>query len=345
MTPPETPSTPKEPVLKTAGPQQTATPRLLPRPRPAASAIAMAALAGLVACMPASGPSPVAPTAQTQPALLPGSQLAETPASTLARVHYARVQSQLLSQGLLRTDGGGNDTPFTDRMLAENFIRVALFDEYTRTAGGPVQRTTASRIRKWQAPVRVGLRFGPSVTADRRAADTARVGSFLQRLSRLTGHPIALNDSAPNFYIHIVTEDERRALGPQIRGALPGLSASEVAAITDMPRSTYCLVYAMSENDGATYSRAFAVIRAEHPDLLRLSCLHEEITQGLGLANDSPTARPSIFNDDEEFALLTRQDELMLKMLYSPALRPGMTEPEARPIVESLAASLVGGDS
>ena len=42
MTPPETPSTPKEPVLKTAGPQQTATPRLLPRPRPAASAIAMA---------------------------------------------------------------------------------------------------------------------------------------------------------------------------------------------------------------------------------------------------------------------------------------------------------------
>jgi hypothetical protein len=44
------------------------------------------------------------------------------------------------------------------------------------------------------------------------------------------------------------------------------------------------------------------VIRAEHPDLLRLSCLHEEIAQGLGLPNDSPRARPSIFNDDEEFA-------------------------------------------
>ena len=92
-------------------------------------------------------------------------------------------------------------------------------------------------------------------------------------------------------------------------------------------------------------AETFAVIRAEHPDLLRLSCIHEEIAQGLGLANDSPTARPSIFNDDEEFALLTRQDELMLKMLYNPALRPGMTEAEARPIVESLAASLVGGDS
>ena len=78
---------------------------------------------------------------------------------------------------------------------------------------------------------------------------------------------------------------------------------------------------------------------------MRLSCIHEEIAQGLGLANDSPTARPSIFNDDEEFALLTTQDELMLKILYNPALRPGMTESEARPIVESLAARLLGGDS
>lgn len=279
------------------------------------------------------------------PASLTPMPQVETPASALARAHYARVQAQLLSQGLLRTDSGGPDTPFTDRMLAENFIRIALYDEYTRTASGPVQRMTESRLRRWEAPVRVALRFGPSIAPDRRAADTARVASFLQRLSRISGHPIALNDSNPNFFIHMVTEDERRTLGPQIRAALPGLSPSEVNAITDMPRSTYCLVYAMSAPDGATYTRAFAVIRAEHPDLLRLSCLHEEITQGLGLANDSPTARPSIFNDDEEFALLTRQDELMLRMLYDPALRPGMTEAEARPIVESLATRLLGGQS
>jgi hypothetical protein len=307
--------------------------------------LAALALAGLTACTPTTVPTRAVPTA-TQPAVsAPASPTAETPASTAARQHYTRVQAQLLSQGLLRTDGGGRDTPFTDRMLAENFIRIALYDEYARTSAGPVQRMTTSRIRKWQAPVRVGLRFGASTAPDRRAADTARIASFLQRLSRVTGHPIGLDDRAPNFFIHIVSEDERRALGPQVRAALPGLSGSEVAAITDMPRSTYCLVYAMSAGDGATYTRAFAVIRAEHPDLLRLSCLHEEIAQGLGLANDSPTARPSIFNDDEEFAFLTRQDELMLRMLYNPALRPGMTEAQARPIVESLAARLVGGES
>jgi hypothetical protein len=73
--------------------------------------------------------------------------------------------------------------------------------------------------------------------------------------------------------------------------------------------------------------------------------MHEEIAQALGLANDSPRARPSIFNDDEEFALLTGQDELMLRMLYSPELQAGMTEAEARPIIQTLARRLVGGDS
>lgn len=301
-------------------------------------------LAGLVACSPALPPPGAGQRPEQRPAMAPA-PVAETPVSLAARAHYARVQSLLLSQGLLRTDGGGPDTPYTDRMLAENFIRIALYDEYARTSGGPVQRTTVSRIRKWQAPVRVGLFFGASVPPDRRAADTARIGSFLARLSRLTNHPIALSDSNPNFFIQIVSEDERQSLGPQIRAALPGLSPAEIAGITQMPRSTYCLVYAMSEGTGATYTRAFAVIRSEHPDLLRLSCIHEEITQGLGLANDSPSARPSIFNDDEEFALLTKQDELMLRILYNPALAPGMTEDDARPIVESLAARLVGGES
>jgi hypothetical protein len=72
------------------------------------------------------------------------------------------------------------------------------------------------------------------------------------------------------------------------------------------------------------------VIRAEHPDLLRLSCLHEEIDPGPWPAERFPARRPSIFNDDEEFALLTTQDELMLKILYDPALRPGMTLPQPR---------------
>jgi hypothetical protein len=90
------------------------------------------------------------------------------------------------------------------------------------------------------------------------------------------------------------------------------------------------------------YRKAVAVIRGEHPDLLRQSCLHEEISQGLGLANDSPRARPSIFNDDEEFAFLTPHDELLLRILYDDRLTPGMSPDVARHISAQIAAELLG---
>lgn len=67
--------------------------------------------------------------------------------------------------------------------------------------------------------------------------------------------------------------------------------------------------------------------------------------RGLGLGNDSPQARPSIFNDDDEFALLTTHDEMLLKLLYDPRVKPGMDADEVRPIVAARAAELLGGPS
>jgi Protein of unknown function (DUF2927) len=283
---------------------------------------------------------PVAPP-PLPPVVVPAPPTAK---SAAAMAYFTQIQQALLTQGMLRSDGG-DDIPVTDRMLAENFMRIALRDEYRRSGGGFVRQETESNLRRWEIPVRVGIRFGASVSPDRQATDRARIASFVARLSKVTGHPISVDERAPNFFIHVVSEDEREALGPAIRATLPGLGAAEVAGITNMPRTTYCLVYALADGNTGSYTRAFAVIRSEHPDLLRLSCLHEELTQGLGLPNDSPRARPSIFNDDEEFALLTDHDELLLRILYSPDLRPGMTPEEARPIVFSLARRLLGGES
>lgn len=306
-------------------------------------AFAALSLLGLAGCDLLKSPPTGLPNAPTltapAPATPPSAQ------SEALRAYYARVQTGLLSQGLLRTDGGKRDAPFTDRILAQNFIRIAAFDEYASTANGPIQSETASTIRRWNGPVRIGLRFGASVTPAMRAADTARVSALVAQLARATRHPIRLDNANPNFIVNIVNEDERQQIGPAASAALPGLTGPDLAGITNMPRSTYCLVYAQSATTSSTYTRAFAVIRAEHPDLLRLSCLHEEIAQGLGLANDSPQARPSIFNDNEEFALLTPQDELMLRILYDPRLTPGMTADQARPIVQTLATQFTGGES
>jgi hypothetical protein len=304
---------------------------------------ALVAALALAACQ-STAPGPMAQP-RPRPAAPAPDAVPESPESAATRAYYAQVQQALLSQGLLRTDGGGIDTPVTDRMLANNFLRIAMYEEYDRTLGGTVASTAPMKLTRWQGPVRVGLRFGASVSADKRATDTARIGSYLARLSGLTGLPIRLADANPNFIIQIASVDERRNLGPALQAALPELTATQVSGVTNLDRSTYCLVWTQSDAASNVYERAFVFIPSEHPDLMRLACIHEEIAQGLGLPNDSPAARPTIFNDDEEFAVLTRQDELMLRMLYSPQLRTGMTEAEARPIVETLATRLLGGES
>ncbi len=299
-----------------------------------------AALAVLTACAELPGADRPLPQRPITPTPAPPS--AE---SVALRAYYGRVERDLVSQGLLRQDGDGADTPFTARMLAENFIRIALYDEYVAQGGRLVQTTAESRLRRWERPIRMRLIFGESVPEARQAADRENVINYTRRLSRVTRLPIRLTEQNSNFELLILNEDERRASGPLLRSLVPNVSDAAVRTVTDMPRSTFCLVFAFSEGASASYTRAVAVIRAEHPELLRLSCIHEELAQALGLANDSPSARPSIFNDDEEFGLLTRHDELLLRILYDRRLRPGMTEAEARPIVETIAAELVGGES
>ena len=61
----------------------------------------------------------------------------------------------------------------------------------------------------------------------------------------------------------------------------------------------------------------------------------------MGLPNDDETVRPSLFNDDEEFALMTLHDELLLRILYDDRLEPGMSPEESMPIVRQIARELL----
>jgi len=304
------------------------------------SALAAVSLAGCqMVAVPQGGGTPES----VRPELRPPQPSAQSHA--LAR-HYAEVEADLIGRELLRTDGGAEDVPFTTRMLAEDFIRIALYDEYVPRSGQLIARETESRLRRWEQPIRMGLVFGETIPDARRRKDRAEVVEYTRRLSSLTGVPIRLTPAEQaNFLVLILNEDERRAFGPELRRLVPGIDTTGVQTVTHVPRSTFCLVLAFSQGQSSTYSRAVALIRGEHPERLRQSCFHEELAQGMGLANDSPAARPSIFNDDEEFALLTPHDELLLRILYDRRLSPGMTADEARPIVYGIAEEVMGGGS
>ncbi|WP_297771094.1 DUF2927 domain-containing protein [uncultured Roseovarius sp.] len=302
------------------------------------------ALLAVAACdMPAPPQSSSRPEARPS---RPQSGAAPVPSANseaLAR-YYARVERDLLSRGLLRRDGGGPDTPYTDTDLMRNFERIAFYDEYQQGAGFRPSSGRAGGLRKWQGPVRVGVEFGSSVPEQQRAKDRRLVADYAARLAQVTRHPITSVSTNPNFHVLFMGEDDRATALARIRQIVPEVGPNTLAIFRDMPRSIHCLVVAFSgRGEDHTYRRAIALIRAEHPALMRESCVHEEVAQGLGLADDSPAARPSIFNDDDEFALLTTHDEDLLRLLYSPDLKPGMTPDEARPILRRLLDERAGG--
>lgn len=308
------------------------------RAGPALSALLLPAL--LAAC------SGGAPHLQPAPGAAPAASVAPPSAETLAgRADYQKVEANYLAQDRMREDGGGPDAPFSTRNLVDNFLAIAFYDEFGERDGQLVAGGAENRLHRWQGPVRVGVTFGATVPPDQRAADRAAIAGYVRHLSKVSGLPMWMNDRNPNHTVLILNPEERRAAGPLIRAAAPETSAAAIRSVEEMRPDIYCTAFTFTPGPGAVIDRAVSVIRGELTPRLRMLCIHEELAQSLGLINDSPRARPSIFNDDEEFALLTKQDELMLKMLYDPRLKPGMTLAEARPVVETIAAELMGGES
>ena len=300
------------------------------------AALAIVLCLGLAAC--ADWPGTLPPAASEPPPKRAEALPPRTAESFEIERFYTRVQDGLLARDLLRIDGGGPDVPFDARRLADTFITLALTEEFTLVGGRLLRRETPSVLHRWSAPVRIETVTGPSVARDRADTDRAAVAAYADRLARATGHPIRATDGPGNFRVLILNDQELRRAGPMIRAHIPEVTVAETAYVENMPRETYCVVIASDPADDGVYARAVAVIRAELPDRLRTSCIHEEIAQGLGLNNDSRSARPSIFNDDDEFGRLTTMDEHLLGMLYDPRLAPGQSAAETAPLIRILAA-------
>lgn len=269
----------------------------------------------------------------------------ETGESRELRAYYARVEEGHRTRGLLRADGGGPDVPYDADRLARTFTAVAFAREFSDIGSALIRVESASMLHRWAGPVRFEPIFGASVSDDQRAEDSAAIRRFADRLGRVTGHPVSFTDRGGNFRVLVLSEEERQVSGPLLRRLIPGLRAQEIDIIQNLDRESYCVVVAADPKNDGVLTQAVAVIRAELPPMLRLSCIHEELAQGLGLANDSPSARPSIFNDDDEFGRLTSMDEDMLGMLYDPRLQPGMDAATAAPVVRMLAEARRGAGS
>jgi len=66
------------------------------------------------------------------------------------------------------------------------------------------------------------------------------------------------------------------------------------------------------------------------------SCLLEELTQSLGLPNDSDALRPSIFSDRDRLYDLGPQDRVLLYALYHPRMKAGLPREEALEVAREI---------
>lgn len=248
---------------------------------------------------------------------------------------YLRYSEFVTADGGLRTDAAPTDAPYSNAALAMNFEKIALNREYRRDGAQLVQERTPSRISRWDGPLRYKI-IGDGATA----ADHAAYAALAGRLTALTGLDIREDRETPNVSVLILNAKERSAFVRQI--AADGEAERLPLVIEWAEKITYPCIGQIGYRDADTgrITGALIFIKAELQGVFRQSCIHEELSQAMGLMNDDDTVRPSIFNDDQEFALLTEHDEYLLRILYDPRLRTGMDAADARLLVPEIIEDL-----
>lgn len=265
----------------------------------------------------------------------PGDALARAtgPTPQLARA-YAILERNWRAQGLMRTDRGPRYS--SAAILARNFADIALRDEYDITTSQWTPQGRESVLKRWDQPIRWALHGDPEGATQLRAEIT----TYTAELSGLSGVPIR-ESAQPNLTIFVLSETELRAAAPLFLRTAPALGRRTAQTLAAMDPSIFCATIAMTPPGRATYDQALVILRAELPVHSRSACIQEELAQTMGLANDSPDARHSIFNDDERYATLTWHDRALLRMLYDPRLRPGITRAQIAPLLPGIAADQI----
>jgi hypothetical protein len=248
--------------------------------------------------------------------------------------YYEALVARLRAEGKLRTEIAPRDAPYDAADLVRNFERIALHHESEITRPGGEGNWQQNPLQRWHGPLNYHL-SGSAVTPE----DRTEVAVLMGRIAGLTGLEMTETESEWNFLILITTPEEHEDFSAFLARLIPA-----TAKTFDMWRQSprlICVAHNLfSADDGNHIVTALVSIGSETGELLRRACLHEEIVQALGLGNDHPEVRPSIFNDDAEFALLTEHDEQLLRILYDPRLEPGMTAEEAMPIVRQIVAGI-----
>ena len=229
--------------------------------------------------------------------------------------------------------------------LMRHFDNVAFGSEYEGVA-------PATQTQKWVSPIRISVSGmtgemlqkpdGKRELKLSRARPTepqiALIRKHLTTLVKLTGVESEKADrdkgKPANLYIKFV---------PRLVMGQPFIADDvEPDLLKKLGQPGVCYFLTRAIRTGALF-RGLIVVNRELPPEQMDACLLEEMTQAMGLPNDSDIVAPSIFNQTSTLRALTETDIYLLRTLYDKRLPPGTPRVDALRIGREIMSELLAG--
>lgn len=200
-----------------------------------------------------------------------------------------------------------------DQYIKDSFMKIALEREYNETKH--------PKLIRWNQPIRL---FFESESGDANLQKEL-LSIHAKHLSHITGIPIAFTDdsSRANMFAIFTTYENMENKVQQYIGEPEKIRAAldEAICLGTFRRNSHYEIVKGSIIIPVDYAREKARL---------LDCVVEEITQLLGLPNDSNDVFPSVFNDISIDTYISPLDYILLKALYSKNLKQGMNLAQAK---------------
>ncbi len=216
-----------------------------------------------------------------------------------------------LGLALASTLSIGQERWQSDQYITDSFLKIALQREYRETAN--------PKLIRWEQPIKL---YFQSEAGDA-SFQKELLSVHAQHLSYITGLPIDFTDDVKQANIYtIFTQYDR--IEDRVRQYIG--DPNRIRAALD---EAICLGN-FSVNKRGEILRGVIIIPVDYARQKArfLDCIIEEITQLMGLPNDSNDVFPSVFNDVSVDTYLSPLDYLLLKTLYSPRLQTNMDVPQ-----------------
>ncbi|CAC9452873.1 Tellurite resistance protein (telA) [Bathymodiolus heckerae thiotrophic gill symbiont] len=199
--------------------------------------------------------------------------------------------------------------------IKKAFFEIAYKNEY---------RQGSSNLKRWNKRIQYKVDYFEFLSPFEVAENM--IDDHFKDLSDITALPIVKSDKNPNFRIILTKRAHyKKAIEEYTKTKIKNID-TESNCLLSVRHRRYELV------------KATVIIPVDHAMRYGLlpACIVEELTQAMGLPNDSDWVNPSVANDKSVLDLLTGLDYLMLKVLYDKRLAIGMSVEQSSPIVDKI---------